>query len=529
MEIAADPVEACRSMAPRVGLMGFFLEANRFAPVTTGAMFEATFDLAGASLLEELRRPASRALPDSLGFLEAMDALGAWTPVPLRLAAAYPGGPAEGEWFDGFLADVQTRLIAAGPLQGLFISSHGAALAGDEDDPDGLLFERVRAAVGPQVPIVAVLDLHTNVSQRMTDALSGFVAYRTNPHVDLRERGAEAAALLHAMLDQGPGEVVLVKLPFLPASTDQLIAPGTPYAGLLERAQGHVGGDILNVSLCGGFPLADCAKCGFSVVVTAARGARQKAERVARIIAAAVWAERAAFLTALTPLPEAVRLAVEAGAGQTAPLILADVADNPGGGGGGNTTALLRALLDAGAKGVLVAVFTDAALAREAHERGVGACFVAQFNREAGDDRFAEPLAREVTVQRLSDGVFVGRRGLVQGSTQHMGPTALLHFNAAEVQVLVVSRRQQLLDPAQLEVVGVELGRVRTLVAKSRGHFRAAFADFAPPERIVEVDGPGLTTPRLSSLPLQRVPRPIFPLDVHAVWPSSGDGSHSGL
>ena len=508
---------------PRIGLAGFFLEANRFAPVTTGATFAGTFDLAGDALLAELRRPASRALPDSLGFLAAMDAQGPWTAVPLRMAAAYPGGPAERSWFEAFVVDLEARLRSAGPLDGVFVSSHGAALAEDEDDPDGVLFERIRAVVGAAVPVVAVFDLHTNVSRRMTDALSGFVAYRTNPHVDLRERGEEAAALLGRMLGEGPGEVALVKLPFLPASTDQLIAPGTPYGQLIERAQQHVAGEVLNVSLCGGFPLADCAKCGFGVVVTAAHGARTAAERVARAAAAEVWAERRRFLTALTPLPLAVRMAVQAGESGGQPLILADVADNPGGGGGGNTTALLRALLDAGARRVLLAVFTDAALAREAHECGVGARFEARFNRDAAGDPFAEPLAWPATVRRLSDGVFVGRRGLVQGSTQHMGPSALLELDGpGGLWVVVISRRQQLLDPAQLDVLGVDLTQVRTLVVKSRGHFRAAFADFAPPGRIIEVDGPGLTTPNLASLPLRRVPRPIFPLDAAAAWPPGG-------
>lgn len=509
---------------PRVGLAGFFLEANRFAPPTTGAMFERAFDRAGVDLLAELRAPAPRMLPDSLGFAAAMDASGPWAPVPLRMAAAYPGGPVEQAWFDAFVADLEQRLRAAAPLDGVFVSSHGAALASAEDDPDGVLFERIRACVGPRVPVVAVLDLHTNVSHRMTDALSGFVAYRTNPHVDLRERGEEAAKLLRRMLpgaaEGGAGEVALVKLPFLPASTDQLIAPGTPYQRLIERAERRVGGAVLNVSLCGGFPLADCGKCGFSVVVSVAQGQRLLAERVAQEVAAEVWAERRAFLTPLTPLADAVQLALQAGGDGGQPLILADVADNPGGGGGGNTTALLRVLLGRGARGVLLGLFTDPALAREAHERGIGAQFEARFNRDAARDRFAEPLDCGATVLALSDGAFVGRKGLLAGSAQTMGPSALLVLDGpGGLQVVVISQRQQLLDPAQLDVLGVDLARVRTLVVKSRGHFRAAFDGFAPPGRIVEVDGPGLTTPNLASLALERVPRPIFPLDADVVWP----------
>jgi len=441
---------------PRIGVAGFFLEANRWAPVTTGAMFAQSFDLAGEQLLEQLNATPPRTLPDLAGFMAGMNAGDPWQTVALRAAAAYPGGPAEQGWFDGLLDDIEQRLRRALPLNAVFISSHGAALTTHSDDPDGELLERVRHVVGPEVPVVAEFDLHTNVSVRMTDALSAFVAYRTNPHVDLFERGEESARLLRGMLVDGPGEVVLEKLPFLPASTEQLIGPGTPYQALIDVGQARLGGPILNVSLCGGFPLADCAKCGFSVVVTARRGARDAARRVANELAAQVWARRKDFGTPLTPLADAVQLAVQAGVAATRqPLILADVADNPGGGGGGNTTFLLRSLLDAGATGVLLGVFCDAALSEEAHRLGVGTRFEAKFNRAAEGDRLALPLQRAARVLALSDGEFVGRKGLVKGSAQSMGPSALLDLGG--VQVAVISRRQQLLDILRVHGPGQRL------------------------------------------------------------------------
>jgi len=167
---------------------------------------------------------------------------------------------------------------------------------------------------------------------------------------------------------------------------------------------------------------------------------------------------------------------------------------------------------------VLLAVFTDAALAHEAHGAGMGASFDARFNRAAPNDPLAPGFVYPARVVALSDGQFVGRRGLVSGSHGQMGPSALLDLGG--VQVAVISRRQQLLDPAQLDALGVDLAQVRTLVVKSRGHFRAAFDSFTPPERILEVDCPGLTTPNLRLLPWTRMPRPIFPIDDDVVWPT---------
>ena len=158
----------------------------------------------------------------------------------------------------------------------------------------------------------------------------------------------------------------------------------------------------------------------------------------------------------------------------------------------------------------------DAALAGEAHGLGVGADFTARFNRNSTDYHFAPPLTHPARVLALSDGDFLGRRGMLNGSWHTMGPSALLDLGG--VRVAVISQRQQLIDPAQLDVLGVDLDSVCTLVVKSRGHFRAAFEGFAPPDRILEVDCPGLTTPNLKTLPWTRLPRPIFPIDQDVTW-----------
>ena len=502
---------------PRVAIAGFFIECNRWSPVSTAQSFRQGFDLAGDALLAQSRATPPRVLADLAGFVAGMDAAGPWTPLPLRAAAAQPGGPVDQAYFRALADDIEARLRAAGPVDAVFIASHGAALTTENDDPDGELFERIRAVVGPTVPVVAVFDLHANVSTRMTDALSAFVAYRTNPHVDLRERGDEAAGHLRTLLGSGPGVVELVRLPFVPPATTQLTAPGTPYGQLLDEAAGFVSGNVLNASLCGGFALADCARCGFGVVVSAARGDRAAARRAAVAIAARVWALRERFQAPLTALPAAVAAAVASGRDRDGrPLILADVADNPGGGGGGNTVTLLRALLAAGATGVVCGVQTDSALAAQAHQAGVGAELSASLNRDCPGDRFADPLTVPARVLALSDGRFVGRRGMVSGSVREMGPSALLDLGG--VQLAVISNRQQLLDPAQLEVLGVDLSRVRTLVVKSRGHFRAAFEGFTRDDRILEVDCPGLTTPNLKTLPWTRLPRPVWPVDDAVTW-----------
>ncbi len=502
---------------PRIAMGGFFIECNRFAPPSTAEDFSRGLDRSGAELASALRAEPSRAMADNRGFIETLDQAGPWELVPLRLAAAQPGGPVQHAFFEDFLAGLARLLESAGPLDGVYISAHGAALTDQEEDPDGVLLARVRSIVGPDVPIVAVFDLHTNVSEQMCKALSAFVAYRTNPHVDMRERGREAARLLMRLLCGERGCVEMVKLPLVPPAPSQLVAAGTVYAELIERGQNHVGGNILNVSLCGGFALADSDKCGFSVVVSAIEADRNMARGIARLLARQVWQERARFRIRLTALKEAVARAGACGRDPTLPrVILADVADNPGAGGGGNTTALLQALLEAGAERVLLGVFTDPSLAQQAFRHRVGDRFEARINEGLDGDPFARPMQVQATVLALSEGRFVGRKGMMQDARGHLGPSALLQVGG--LQLAVISRRQQLLDPAQLDILGADLSQVRTLVVKSRGHFRAAFDDFTEAANILEVDCPGLTTPKLASLPWTRMPRPIEPIDEGVIW-----------
>src|SRR5207249_8048884 len=147
------------------------------------------------------------------------------------------------------------------------------------DDPEGVLFERIRNIVGPDVPVVATFDLHANVSDRMVDLIDAFIGYRTNPHLDMRERGAEAASVMRELLAGMKTERVRLRLPIVPPTVTLLTAAG-PYAEMIELGQRRMIPAIVNVSVMGGFAYADTAKNGLSVIVTA-RGDRREAAALA--------------------------------------------------------------------------------------------------------------------------------------------------------------------------------------------------------------------------------------------------------
>jgi microcystin degradation protein MlrC len=202
------------------------------------------------------------------------------------------------------------------------------------------------------------------------------------------------------------------------------------------------------------------------------------------------------------------------------PLAFADVADNPGGGGRGNTMFILEAFVEAGVRDCLLGLVHDPLLAAEAHEHGLGARFAARFNRPQGtltaDDPFSRPYGAEAEVVALSDGRVTGRRGIFAGTAMQLGPTAALRIGG--VTVVVISNRTQCADPVFFEHLGLDIGRARAVVVKSRGHFRGGFDEFFPHERIIEVDCPGLTSPILSRFNWTKLPRPVLPLDAETNW-----------
>jgi microcystin degradation protein MlrC len=254
---------------------------------------------------------------------------------------------------------------------------------------------------------------------------------------------------------------------------------------------------VLDVSIVGGFVFSDTPKNGVAVVINGQAGADVRG--TALDIASRIWSERKRFVKRLTSIEEALRLS-----GKT---IWSDAGDNPGGGGTGQTTTLLRKLHEAGARDVLYGIFFEPQIAAAAHRAGSGKDI---------EVKFTEGFGAQGRVIRTTDGRCVGRRGIWAGRALDLGPTCALRIGG--ITVVCVSKRKQCADPVFFEMHGLDIAAARTVVVKSRGHFRGGFDEFFPPERVIEVDTPGLTSPVLERLEFKGLPRPVFPLDADASW-----------
>ena len=480
-----------------VALGGIWHETNTFAASRTRrADFEAYHLAVGGHLIARfagLRTEVG-------GFLSGAEARG-WNVLPTLFAAAVPSGLVDRDDYVALKADLIAALDPG--ADGVLLSLHGAMVVDGIDDADGDMAETVRRHVGPEVPVIATLDFHANVSRRLYDMTDALVGYDTYPHVDPFDRGVEAVAILEETLAgrEYKGRSFR-KLPLLTAPQAQETAT-QPMRAIFELAhQLEEEPGVRLVTVSPGFPYADVPHLGFSV---AAYGEDAEAvESAAAAVADLAWDVRHDFVTANVSVSEAVTRASTA---EDCPVVLVDVADNIGGGAPGDGTALLEEILRQRCSGAVVVV-ADAVTAAEAMALGVDATH--EFHVGGKTDRMhGDPVTVRATVRSVGDGRFVHKGSYMTGQETWMGTTAVL--DADGVEIVVTERPTMPFDAEQLRSQGIEPGTRRALVVKSAIAWRAAFGDVA--KEVLVVDTPGVCTSDLSLLPYEKVQRPIHPID----------------
>jgi microcystin degradation protein MlrC len=491
---------------PRILIAGYQHETNTFAPsladwaaFTRGDSFPAF--VRGAAMQEAL---SGINIPVA-GFIESAERRG-WTLVPSCWAGAIPSSYVTRDAFEriaGAIVDDVRAARSGGGLDAIYLDLHGAAVAEHADDSEGELLARVRALVGPSLPIVASLDLHANVTLRMLREADALVAYRTYPHVDMADTGALAAELLARRFHAGQREPMHARrLPFLiplnaqstwmePAKAlyDELIA--------IDREHGTCS------SFCMGFPASDFDECAPMVWGHGALAERAVDCLYARVSEPTQW--HLEVLDARAAVTQALKLADRA----AQPVVIADTQDNPGAGGDSNTTGMLHALIAQGAGRrfpgqVAVGLLFDAAAGRAALEAGVGAelelalgTSVPTFTGAHSD----APLHGRFKVLAVSDGVCTLKGPMMTGLTVRLGPSACLEIDG--IRIAVVSGKKQLLDRELLRMVGIHAEQMRLIVVKSSNHFRADFQPIASHVLVAKAAGPMAADP--ADLPWQKL------------------------
>lgn len=460
----------------RIIFCGFQHETNTFAPTKADyAAFEHGGGFPGlcrgAALFDEL---VSTANIPAAGFIQAAKAAGHEL-VPVLWCAAVPSAHVTRDTYERIAGEIVEGIKAAMPADAIYMDLHGAMVAEHFDDGEGEIISRVRAAVGPDVPVIVSLDLHANVTEKMLSGADGLVAFRTYPHIDMAETGKRACRLLEDRVRLGrPFALASKRLPFLlpicwQSTQDE---PAGGLYRLLEEIEKATG--VISLSFTMGFAAADFAECG--PVVWAYADTLEKAQAAVNEMTDAVMAAESRFAGPLYEPDAVVKKAMEIAATTDRPVVVADAQDNPGAGGNSDTTGILRALIANGATKAAIGVIYDPEAAAAAHAAGEGATVTLTLGGRSpveGD----EPLVMAFNVDRLSDGNLRTMGPYYGERDMYLGPSACLSVGG--VRIVVASQKAQLADQAMFRYVGIEPTSEDILVVKSAIHFRADFRPIA--------------------------------------------------
>ena len=475
-------------------------ETNSFSPIPTGlSTYQQTMLVRGGQHGE---RPNLFAVP-LIRWKQQAQALG-WGVVEGLAAFAAPAGNTTRATHAALRDEILADLQAAMPVDAVLLNLHGAMIAEGDPDAEGDLLARVRALVGPGVPIAAELDLHCHLTCQKVANADILVIYKHYPHVDVAERADEVFSLLKRLL---AGEIQPRMAVYDCAMLGIYPTTAEPLAGLvarmtaLEREPG-----VLSVSLAHGFPWGDTPEVGTRVLVVT-DGDAGLAIRHATALGEAVWAARDAIVPPFFSIDQAIdRVLAHAPDGR--PFVLADTADNPGIGAAGDSTFLLQRLVERGVGGFALSPLWDLVATALAFDAGVGARLAMRIGGKLGPASGAA-LDLQVTVKALNPDGWQP----FGGAMATLGRMAWLRAggpdDAQAIDIVVNDHRVQSFHPDCFRVAGIEPLRPRALVAKSTQHFHAGFAPIA--REVLYVSAPGAGSMDMAALPHREVQRALWP------------------
>ncbi len=480
----------------RVAIAGFIHETNTFSPYLADLDAFVTADGWPALVEGQQIAPATRGMNLPIaGFLDAAVEEGIEI-VPVLWCSAVPSGLVTECAYRTILARILEGIRKAMPVDGVFLDLHGAMVAEHELDGDGTMLAMVRETVGERVAIVAALDLHANVSDRMLESADALVAFRTYPHVDMAETGRRVLKVFHSALP----EVAVGRPPARFLARGEYLVPIVCQSTMEEPARGLYElvatseGQVHTLSLAMGFPPADVNEAGPSVFAYAAD--EEQARRAVVQVADDLARSESAFSRPILSPGAAVTEALRISEAEDGLVVIADTRDNAGAGGASDTTGMLEALVASRADRLAIGVFHDPATAVAACEAGAGS----EIDVNLGGKSNRRPFRGRVKVMSVSDGSFMATGPMFKGSAMELGPMAALRYGG--VEIAVASERMQAADRSMFRHVGIDPDGCRVMVLKSSVHFRA---DFAHAKAMLVADAPGLNPVNHDALAYRRL------------------------
>lgn len=418
------------------------------------------------------------------------------------------GGVLDGNAWDQISTELldSVRSNIAG-VDGIYVSLHGAMAATNELDPEGFLLQEIRKMAGADVPIVASLDLHGILTDRMLENADGFAVFHTYPHEDLDSTGRRAAKLLLRLIAEDLHPVTaVVRIPALVRGDELITATGKIGKTVSRCVHLESSGEALSAAMMWGNPFTDVPELGSLAMITT-DGDADFAAHEALALARVFWDDRAAMQAELFSIDEALDHAT----GVPGTTVLVDAADATSSGASGDSNAILRAVIERAFPGCGLFPVVDAPAVQTAMKAGIGATISVTLGGTLDPARF-EPLPVEARVKILSDGqIRYESHGFGPADA---GPTAVLEVGRHIV--VVTSRPVSHFDRALFLDHGQNPKDFDLVLQKSPHCPHYCYRDWAA--QLIGVDAPGSTSANLPYLGHTICRRPMYPMELDATF-----------
>ena len=497
----------------RLATLGLSHETNTFARLP--ATYERFAD-DGILRGDEIVRVYGNSHATLAGYLEAGQAPGVEV-VPLLFTKTNPIGTITSDTFDRIVGEMLELLEQRGPWDGVLLALHGAAVSEQYPDADGEIAARVRALVGPDVPVGLSVDMHANISRKMVDNVTATVVYRTNPHLDPRPRARECAEIIIRAVRGEIRPVQALEMPPLVINIVKQFTGEEPMRSLVADVEDVLQRPgMLTASVAEGYPYADVAEMGMSFLAVH-DGDASAASEAARWLADRAWQQRAEFVGNTPSAEQALRMAVSAARG---PVVLMDVGDNIGGGSPADSTVLLAEAKRLGVRRYLQTLFDPEAVAA-CVSAGVGSTVTLPVGAKT-DSMHGRPVQVTGRVRVISDGRFEEPTPTHGGFRHFDGGTTVVLDTSDDHTLVLTSRLVGNTSIQQMYSTGVRPETYQVVVAKGVVSPRPAYEPIA--SEIVLVNTPGVTSSDLSQFDYHRRRRPLYPFEPDATYAPSTSG-----
>ncbi len=413
--------------------------------------------------------------------------------VPLTSPVGVYGGSSRSwntkETFEHFLDIMLAELEEQLPVDGVYLSLHGAMAVRDVPRPEAEIARRFREVVGPGVPIAATFDLHGNEDAEFLEHADFSLVTKRYPHYDAYIQGERAArALRLAALGEYRSTTATRKPGIITATVLQWTGQ-SPSMDIMERARRwEAREDDAYVSVFYGYPWSDVPDVGATVQVMT-NDDQALADRIADDMDDFMWRVREDFAVGGYPRPdEAARIVAQAIARGETPVAVGDHSDRPG-----DATHILNAFEAAGIGSVLYGTITSPATLEA----------LAAATARPGD-----PFDMEIGGFTPSGGSPRRISGTLEYFGEGLGYDAIAAVSFDDGNLVILSPAyEQVLYPDNFRIGEIDPADYDVFVVKSRVHFRRGFHEtgYARTIVIVEAPEPFVGTTFLDALPYENV------------------------